>query len=124
MLPEGVIIFFKDINMIQRASDSIYETIVVHTVSFLLKTILKYHAKYQILRHHVMTGNGILCCNERHPLLLKCVITFLRYTELFGQASDSTYKPLMVNTVSFLSKTDLNFHTKRQISGTLSAWKI
>ena len=123
MLLESVTIFVKDITMIQRASDSIYETIMVHTVSFLLKTILKCHAKYQILRHHVMTGNGMLCCNERHPLLLECVITFLGYTELFGQASDSIYKLLMVNIVSFLPTTNLNFHTKCQISGTLSDGK-
>ena len=38
--------------------------------------------------------NGILCCNERHPLLLKCFVTFLRCIRRVGKATDGIYEPL------------------------------
>ena len=65
------------------------------------------------------TRNGILCCNYKHPLLLKCYIVFLRCIRIIGWASNSIYKPLMVHTVSFLPKTNFKFHAKYQILGTL-----
>ena len=45
--------------------------------------------------------NGIPCCHERHPLLLECFITSLRYIKKMGVASDSIYKLLMAHTMSF-----------------------
>jgi len=39
-------------------------------------------------------------------------------------ASAGIYKTLMVHTMSFLPRTNLNLHAKRQIWGTLSAHKI
>ena len=57
-------------------------------------------------------GNGILSCKERHPLLLKCFITFLRCIRKMGGAYDSIYKFLIDHIVSFLSRPTLKLHTK------------
>ena len=49
-------------------------------------------------------GNGMLCYGERHPLLLKCFITFLRCTRmLVGQASKSICNPLIMIHIMSLS---------------------
>ena len=45
LLLECFITFFICIEMIDLASDSIYVTIMVHTISFLPNTILKFQAK-------------------------------------------------------------------------------
>ena len=50
---------------------------------------------------------------------------FLRHVRMIGRVSDSIFKPIMVNTVSFLPRTTLKFHIKYQIClGTLSAQKM
>ena len=51
----------------------------------------------------------MLCCKVRDSLLLECLITFPRYMRMTGRASDSIYKPVMVNTVSLLQKYLSNF---------------
>ena len=50
LLLECFITFLRYIVMIGLASDSIYETPLIHTISFLPNTALKFQAKYQILR--------------------------------------------------------------------------
>ena len=75
-------------------------------------------------RYPLSTKYGVWCCKERHPLLLKCFITFLRCIWMAGQASDSICRPIMVHRVSFMSKTNLKFHTKFQIWGTLPAQEM
>ena len=37
------------------------------------------------------TGNEMMCCKEIHPLLLECLITFLRYRSMIGRASEGIY---------------------------------
>ena len=71
--------------------------------------------------HLLSTGNGMLCSKGRHPLLLECPITFLRYVKMIERAFDSINEPPMVHNVSFLPTTNLKFHAKFQFSGTLSA---
>ena len=40
------------------------------------------------LGYSLIMGNMILCCTKRHPLLLKCSITFFRHMRSMGGASD------------------------------------
>ena len=69
--------------------------------------------------HPLSTGNVLLCYKERYLLLMKCFIPFLRCVKMVERASGSIYEPLMVHIVSFLAATNLKFHAKFQISGTL-----
>ena len=56
-------------------------------------------------RYPLSTKYGVRCCKERHPLLLKCVITtFLRCIWMAGQASNSICMPIMVHSVSLMPK--------------------
>ena len=71
--------------------------------------------------HPISTGNGMTCCKERHSLLLNCFISFLGCKRKVGGVSSSIYKPLMVPFMQFVLWTTLNFHTKYQIWGSLSA---
>ena len=66
-------------------------------------------------------GNGMMCCKQQHPLLLDCLAltTFPRYIRTIGRANNSTFKPLMVNTVSLRLKIALNFHVKYQLFSSL-----
>ena len=50
LLLECFITFLRYIVMIGLAPDSIYETLVIHTISFMPNTALKFQAKCQILR--------------------------------------------------------------------------
>ena len=74
--------------------------------------------------HLLCMGNGTLCCNGRHPLLINCVIPFLTCMAMTKRASDSIYKPLMANTVSLIPKITLKFHEKYRFLGTLSAQQM
>ena len=69
---------------------------------------------------HEMGCRAVLCCMERHTLLLKCFISFIEYIRMNRRGSDSIYKPGMDNILLFLLKTTLNFHVKYQSLGTLS----
>ena len=62
------------------------------------------------LGYPLSIGNGMLCCKKRHPLLLKCAIIFLRYIKSMRGGSGSIYKPLLCQTVLFLSKLTLKFY--------------
>ena len=80
--------------------------------------------KISYFRYPLSTENAMMCYKERHPLLLKCLITFLRYIMMILGAPDRLYNPHMVHTVSFLPKITLIFHHKYQLLGTLSAWEM
>ena len=43
---------------------------------------------------------------------------------IIARAFDSTYKPVMVNSVPLLTKTTLKFHVKYQLLGPLSEQEI
>ena len=60
--------------------------------------------------HPLCIENGMLCFKVRHTLLLKCLITFVRYIWMSGRASASIYKPLMFHKVAFLLKPPFKFH--------------
>ena len=60
------------------APNSIYTPLIVHSVLFLMRPTLKLHTKYPIYGYPVSMGSGMLCYKDRHPLLLKWFITFLR----------------------------------------------
>ena len=64
---------------------------MVNIESLLLKTTLKFHVKYQSLGTPFLKGYGMMCCNVGHTLMLKCLITFLRYIRILGRASGSFY---------------------------------
>ena len=70
------------------------------------------------------TRNGMLCYNERHWLMIKCIIPFIRWMERPIEASGSIYEPFIVHAVLFLPMSILNFCTKYQILGTLSAQEM
>ena len=53
-------------------------------------------------RYLLSTWNGTLCCNERHALLLECVMTFLKYIKWIWRALYSIYKPSIVHIMFFL----------------------
>ena len=61
---------------------------------------------------------------RKHTLLLKCIITFLRYMMIVRRAPDSIYKHLMVHMVSFLPKITVKLCAKYQLFDTLSARDI
>ena len=70
------------------------------------------------------TGNGILCCKDRHPLVLQWLITFISCIMVARGVSDNMYKLLMVHTVSFLAMIKLKLYAKYQTLSTLSAWEM
>ena len=111
--------FLRCIWMAGQASNSICRPIMVHRVSFMPKTTLKFHTKFQIWGTHPSTGNGMLYCKEIHLLLLECFITFLRYIGMIGLASDSINETLVIHTISFLPNTALKFQAKYQILRTM-----
>ena len=59
--------------------------------------------------------------NERHPLLLKYFMTFLTCISKVRGACESICKPLIGHMVPFLLRSTLNFCTKYQNFGNLSA---
>ena len=65
----------------------------------------------------------MLCYNEGHLLLLEYFITFFNCIRMIGGAQDSILEHLMLHIMMILLKTTHKFHTKSQISGTLSAQK-
>ena len=82
-----------------------------------------------IVEYQISLGNETLCSKDRHPLLLKCFITSLRCIRMVVRASYQIYNPLMVNTLSFFTRTTLNFQpAKLPILGTriliLSLWNM
>ncbi len=104
LLLKCLITLIRYIIMIERAPERIYNPHMVHMVSFLPKTALHCYTEYQIFGTPHCTGNGRLCCKERHPLLLGWFMTFLRCMSMIGRAYDCIYKPLMVHISPLLQK--------------------
>ena len=96
--------------MVERASDSIYEPLMVHNVSFLPTTNLKFDAKISVFGYPLSKESVMLCYNGRHPLVLNYFIPFLKYIRIVGRATGSLYESLMVHNMSFLPITNINFH--------------
>ena len=94
-------------------------------LSITTKTTLNFHTICQSLGTPFLKGNWMMCCKETHPLLFKCLMTFLRCIKMIGRSSDSIYKPVMVNTVSFLQKQLSNFmqHVKL-LWAPLETWNV
>ena len=100
LLLKCYITFFSYIKQTKGTSDSIYKAPMGLTVSFSTKIDSQVEHKIQDLRYPLGTSKGALYCKERHPWLLKCYNTFIRYTRRIGAASDSIYRAFMgVNTV-------------------------
>ena len=91
-----------------------------------ITTTNNYKISYKIsyFRYPLRTGNMRMCYKERHSLLLKCPIIFLRYMRMVRKVPDRLYNPHMVGRVSFLPKITLKFHTEYQVLGTLSALEM
>ena len=66
-------------------------------------------------------GKYIICCNKRYTLLLKCLISSLRYIRKVRGASDPIHLPLMSTLYHFCCGGLSNFTQKYQIWGTLFA---
>ena len=92
--------------MIARASDSVSDPLVINTVSFLPKLLPLFKQNNRSFGHEISLGNVMLCPKDRHPLLVECLITSLRYMRMVGQDSGtgSVSSPLIVNIDSFLLK--------------------
>ena len=73
-----------------------------HIIS--VKNNFQISGKMLDFRYPRSTKYWVRCCKERHPLLLKSFITFLRCIWMTGQASDSISRPIMVHRVSFNAK--------------------
>ena len=58
---------------------------------FLPKTKLQISRKLPYFGHYNSTRNEIVCYEERHPLLLKYLITFIRCIRMIGGAFESMY---------------------------------
>ena len=86
-----------------------------HAISVKIDSQIAQNAR---LGYPFKTWNEILCYEERFSLLLKWLITFLWCISKVGGASDSIYKPLIVQIVSFQSRMTLKLHTKYKIWGT------
>ena len=71
----------------------------------------------------ISTGNGMLYYNERHSLLMKWSISFLKCMRQIGRTSGSIFELLIVHIMSYLQWLTLKLHTKCQIWGTLSVLK-
>ena len=98
-----------------------------HIVPFLLRPTLKLHTKcatFEVTKCPLSMGNGMICCKERHPLLLKGFISFLWCIRKTGGAFDNIHKPIIVHIVPFPLRLTLKFHTKWQILGTPSAREL
>ncbi len=65
--------------------------------------------------------NGVLCCKERHPLLMKWSMSFLWCIREMGGAFESICKPSMGHTMWYIWRLTLKLHRKSQILGTFSA---
>ena len=120
LLLEWFINFLRCMRMNRRASGSIFETLMVHSVSFLLKTTLKFHKNISDFRHLLSVQKiGCWCCtacNERLLLVFVCFLTILGCTWDIRRASNSIYEPCMVHIMSFLT------NNNSQISYKISAF--
>ena len=74
------------------ASDSIYETLMVHNVLYNTSQI---SCKISVFTYPLSKGSVMLCYKERHPLLLDYFIAFLRCIRMVGRSTGGLYDLLM-----------------------------
>ena len=120
LLFECFIPFYISIMIYRGASSIICTPIMVHIISVLPKYLSSFMQMSDFVHPQCM-GNEVLCCKERHPLLLSCFVTFLMSISVIARAPDSIYEPLMAYTIYFLSTITVKSSTVYQILGTLSA---
>ena len=120
LLLECLITLPSHIRMIGRASVSIYKCCHGQHRVISAKNDSQISCKMSDFGHPLCAGNNMMCCKERHPLLLECFIPFFRGIRMIRKASGSIYKPVMVNSVPLLTKATLKFHVKYQLLGPLS----
>ena len=68
---------------------------MVHNVSFLPTTNLKFHTKISVFGYPLSKGSVMLCYKERHPLLLDYFIAFLKCIRMVGRSTGGLYDLLM-----------------------------
>ena len=104
LLLKCFITFFGCIRKVLWLSEKrIYKPLMCQTVTFdiCIKIGSQITYKKLDLGNPLCTGNGMICYEERHTLLMKWLITFLRcMTKVWG-ASKSIYKPFSVQAVPF-----------------------
>ncbi len=71
-----------------------------HAISVMIDSHISH--KMPHLGYPIVTGNGMLCYNERYTLLLKCFITYLSCIRKVRGACDNIHRPLMGHIVPFL----------------------
>jgi len=103
LLPECFITFYGCMKMIRGAPGSIYKPLIVKTMSFIPNKQLQNSCKISYFRYPLCMGNMRMYVKERHPLLLKCLTTILRYIKMVRRAPDRIYNPHVVHKVSFLT---------------------
>ena len=112
LLLECFISFLRCIRMIIGASDSICKA--SHCPHHVISTKRKPSNFMQNIRFRdpFSTGIGLMCCNERHPLLLGCFITLLGCIRMIRGASEYICKQITVYIIPFLPKTTNKFNQK------------
>ena len=91
LLLECFISFHRCMRRFGRTADNIYNPLIVNIMLFLPKTKLQISRKFTYFGHYNSTRNEIVCYEERHPLLLKYLITFIRCIRMIGGAFESMY---------------------------------
>ena len=101
------ITFPRYIRKVGILSGSIYKYLYVSNCAISVEIDSQNAYRMLDLVYHLCKGNGMLCHDERHPLVMKWSITFLRCIRKVGALSDSIYMPIMCQNVLFLSDTTL-----------------
>ena len=104
------IAFLRCVKMVKGAFDRMYEPLMIHNVSFLPTTNLKFDAKTSVFSYPLKKGSVMLCYNGRHPLVLNYFMPLLKYIRIVGRATGSLYESFMVHSMSFLPITNITFH--------------
>ena len=86
-----------------------------HDISAKVNSQIAY--KNQDFRYAFGIGNRMLCCKERHPLLLDSFISFLICMSKMGVASDSIYKAIMDHIMPFSVNVNYQIAYKMSYSG-------
>ena len=67
--------------------------------------------------YHLCTGNEIIWCKDRHPLVLTCFVFFLICIMMSTCASGSIYKPCISHTLVISTKAGYQIANKIQDFG-------
>ena len=102
LLLEYFLTSIRCIRMVGRASDSIYDPLMVNPVLVFYQTYALIPSKITNVGHRISPGYVTLCCKDRYLLLLECFLTSLRCVRTIGRAFDSISDSLLVNTACFL----------------------